>query len=401
MLEKYKKKPTQTFNSETVSVSRQYSIKYNELRVAIEKTFENFNTELKVPKLRVFFNNGQREDLKFEFLSKQKCKNQNISEWVSQITGQNDNFCLVVNGISAWSELLHNYIVEHIVEPWINVRGRNFKPFDAYTFLGKYSTTPFGIHTDEEDSILLHLGPNKKIVYYWPDFEFNNSKWESLLQVNRFDLNSFPSKPVELTLWPGDLIRIPKGHPHMMTNQEYSVTLGVIPNPSTCTDTFSGIIQELSKHELKDKMHDGYRSHNEAMLGLKDHIELISQTYKLNQTFEVQQRRLKSNGWLVPSPDLSYIEQDELKDIFFQSDNLNPLDFVVVSDKIRVFIRGREIKLPHNHLLISALENITQGLKLNLTSFENSLKPDFDLMASRDIFETLVNLGGLIVCNLE
>jgi len=387
------------FTNDHVQIVRNFCPDSEILRTAIEDSFTKFDTSINVPKLRFYWDSGLREDHKFDVLSNPRNSTERISGWLTRLFGELRDYCLVVNGVTCWSPVVHQFVATEVIAPWINVRGKNFKPFDAYAFLGEYAFTPFGVHSDGEDSILIHLGPSDKTVFYWPDFSPQSAAWRTAMQVNRFDVHAYPSPPIAITLSSGDLIKIPKGHPHVMTNDHYSATLGVIPNPSNECEATKMLVDELMR-EIEPISIDGFADSERAFSKLSHSLEMLTDSSNTFRALETLQMRLNSNGWIMPAPNLNSLMQCEDMEQWFQCDTVNPVLHQQFGDElIVVFCRGRDLKLPYNDRMLSTLRALEDGQKFNMSKFKAFLQPFFDDLAAEKVFSMLIRLGGVIPCN--
>lgn len=374
-------------------VIQSFNDDHDDLRCHAEECFERFDCEVNLPKLRVFKDRGQRGDLQLELLRRAKKSGEKIPDWVKRVIDVEQEYCLVVNGISKWSEHLHSYFCGNLTKPIVREFGAFSKPFDAYLFAGNYEFTPFGVHYDWEDSILLHLGPSEKTAYYWPDFDPSDLRWEASLKVNRFDFEDFPHPPTKVILKPGDLFYIPKNAPHVMANGEFSMTLGLIPNPSTRLDVLTDLITETANN-FKSKSGDGIQNHVDSFSELASEISAVSDLKRLYRAYRIRQKRFNSNGWLVPSPDLRGLKRDPSVHTYKRSEQY-PCEFFDDGDEIRLFVRGRDLIFPRRQSLIGALEYLNGRDEITLKKFTSLLSGEFTIDAATDIFQKIVELGGI------
>lgn len=197
------------------SLIQSYYSDHKRIRDFAAECFEKFDCDKNLPKLRVFKDRGQRGDLQLALLRSAKRSEEDIPDWVNRVTGVEREYCLVVNGISKWSGSLHDFVFSNLIQPIVREFGAYSKPFDAYLFAGYYDFTPFGVHYDWEDSILLHLGPSRKTAYYWPDFDPDDESWNSPLKVNRFDFSDYPCPRPKLC-WNLETCSIFRGTPRTL-----------------------------------------------------------------------------------------------------------------------------------------------------------------------------------------
>lgn len=132
------------------------------------------------------------------------------TEWLTRSAGGRAA-CVAVNDISAWDLELAAFaqsVVRSLVPGHDLVSGA-----DIYTFIADVEWTPFGVHKDNEPSLILHLGPGSKELWVWPDGGigpedlFENP---SLGGVS-FDFDRLLPGAQKFTLNPGDFVCVPQG----------------------------------------------------------------------------------------------------------------------------------------------------------------------------------------------
>lgn len=166
---------------------------------------------------------------------------QSLTEWLS---GAADGrpACVAINDVSSWDlglATLAQSVVRSLVPGRDLVSGA-----DIYTFIADVEWTPFGIHKDDEPSLIFHLGPGLKELWVWPsggigqDQLFENP---SLGRVS-FDFERLLPGASRYTLRPGDFVCIPQGRYHLFRNVGPSMFLGVTLFPSDIRKSFSDLM---------------------------------------------------------------------------------------------------------------------------------------------------------------
>lgn len=166
---------------------------------------------------------------------------QSLTEWLS---GAADGrpACVAINDVSSWDlglAALAQSVVRSLVPGRDLVSGA-----DIYTFIADVEWTPFGIHKDDEPSLIFHLGPGLKELWVWPsggigqDQLFENP---SLGRVS-FDFERLLPGASRYTLRPGDFVCIPQGRYHLFRNVGPSMFLGVTLFPPDIRKSFSDLM---------------------------------------------------------------------------------------------------------------------------------------------------------------
>ncbi|KRQ23623.1 hypothetical protein AOT83_02105 [Mycobacteroides sp. H001] len=163
---------------------------------------------------------------------------QPLTEWLAE-NADDRPACVAINDVSSWDLGLGAFaqaLVRSLVPGRDLVSGA-----DIYTFIADVEWTPFGIHKDDEPSLIFHLGPGVKELWVWPaDGIDHHQLFEnpSLGKVS-FDFDRLLPGAHRYTLTPGDFICIPRGRYHLFRNAGPSVFLGVTLFPPNIRKSFS------------------------------------------------------------------------------------------------------------------------------------------------------------------
>ncbi len=143
-------------------------------KFAIDKQLESsyiqmlcgFNTIKQTKKVRVYKDNGVRDDLAIQF---NKIVFDNKKDIHTQIkkTLQTSDYCIAISELEKFSLPISDFFTSNIIESWNQKFGIQLMGFELYSFFGKYNITPFGIHDDKEHTILIYIGPNKFKIFSW------------------------------------------------------------------------------------------------------------------------------------------------------------------------------------------------------------------------------------------
>ncbi|WP_164837099.1 JmjC domain-containing protein [Dickeya poaceiphila] len=198
---------------------------------------------------RVFINNGTRDDFGYSVSNHTPREDESLSEWLERITGAS-SFCAVINGLNGWSDSLAQKINQGFNKEWVEKYGIPSQGIDVYSFMGRYSLTPFGIHKDQEHTFLYHLGPGIKKAWIWDPARKDIAP---VVQSDSFNLKETLSWATEVTLRPGDALFIPQNWYHVLENPEFSVTLGIAPYEMKRSQLLTSFLSDfLSLHDAED-----------------------------------------------------------------------------------------------------------------------------------------------------
>ncbi|OHT82450.1 hypothetical protein [Mycobacteroides saopaulense] len=166
---------------------------------------------------------------------------QPLTEWLA---GGADGrpACVAINDVSSWDlglAALAQSVVRSLAPGRDLVSGA-----DIYTFIADVEWTPFGIHKDDEPSLIFHLGPGTKELWVWPSDGIDHHRLfenPSLGKVS-FDFDRLLPGASRYTLRPGDFVCIPRGRYHLFRNAGPSMFLGVTLFPPDIRKSFSDLM---------------------------------------------------------------------------------------------------------------------------------------------------------------
>ncbi|TEA09046.1 hypothetical protein [Mycobacteroides salmoniphilum] len=166
---------------------------------------------------------------------------QSLTEWLAD-NADDRPACVAINDVSSWDlglAALAQAVVGSLVPDRDLVSGA-----DIYTFIADVEWTPFGVHKDDEPSLIFHLGPGVKELWVWPaDGIDQHQLFEnpSLGKVS-FDFDRLLPGASRYILRPGDFVCIPRGRYHLFRNVGPSVFLGVTLFPPNIRKSFSDLM---------------------------------------------------------------------------------------------------------------------------------------------------------------
>lgn len=347
------------------------------------------------PKARLFKNAGKRLDLLAALFVNGKRAAGTLDEWVRSVL-PDDEYCFALNGVSAWNEDLSDSVFDNVVRPIVRTLGTPTQGFDVYLFSGRYELTPFGIHDDGEDSILIHLGPGLKTALVWERKSYCELVGSLTRQSNNFKIEGLLSSARAFELKAGDLLYIPRGDFHVMTSPAYSTTLGVVPNPATRASVSVALMRALIA-QAKDADVDASFV---PRLQAKDSLQewLINSARELAvgdallQEFQETLLSLASNGHLVPSPQCLSPIRDFNR--LLEVSPRYPVGFSKRRGRHKLFIRGRELSIAETQAIPRVVDRISSGEPFTLEDLSEMLADNLTKEACGALLDKLSRLGA-------
>lgn len=318
--------------------------------------------------IRVFIGKSVRDDLSYRLQNFDFRKGfKNVFK--QEING--DQFCVALNQLEKYSKKLSSYFTSNIINLWSEKFGHQILGYELYSFLGKYKLTPFGFHIDNENTFLLHIGPNPLTIYY-SDENF------SLEKINIYDIDEVKNNKhtKKCILNSGDLIFIPKNIPHIIERREFSITLGMIPYPIDTRWVIERYISPLVKDNLTNNSYnDNFQSHNDLNIlgyGLNNLFQINDFTQIVND----EHNRLKSNGWLINTNVLPKENTNKYLNL------TNKIISIEEEGKIKLFISGKCFTINKANSILEFVDTINSEKKILVKEAKKILNQDFSEEAS-------------------
>ena len=167
--------------------------------------------------MRVYVDGGDNPEYKQRLCAKKIEKNQTLFDWLISVFGDK-SFGVIVNKAESYSaELLES--IANIFVPVIDKIGFPLGGMEIGIFMGNYGYTPFGIHKDKDEEVILHMhmGPNIKEMFLWDPETFEN-----IARSNDFYFNFEKVMPY------GEKYTIPKNAVFVLPAKNYHI--GYTPN---------------------------------------------------------------------------------------------------------------------------------------------------------------------------
>lgn len=273
--------------------------------------------------------------------------------------------CLAVNGLNCISDAIEAVAEQAFYDLSTDASNPPFGGIDAYMFCGKYTCTPFGIHTDNEESILIHLGPASKSMWVWEG-------WQKKQVPEEF------ASAIHYKLNPGDAIRIPAGIYHVAENRLWSMTMGVAPYHET--------IESIVGRHVE---HDGLLLSSPNCSNIS---EIDREIRKFTNDIEAMlihySRKLISQRHFRFSPDIKRISLKPGQHFMLGRHDIHLYE----SDNV-AYVRGKKLSLSQKNLkLLGKIKDILFAKPKEVISVSELL---CDLKADEPALELISVLAGL------
>ncbi|YCU54301.1 cupin domain-containing protein [Mycobacteroides abscessus] len=265
---------------------------------------------------------------------------QSLTEWLSG-AADGRRACVAINDMSSWDlclAALAQSMVRSLVPDRDLVSGA-----DIYTFIADVEWTPFGIHKDDEPSLIFHLGPGLKELWVWPaggigqDQLFENP---SLGRVS-FDFDRLLPGARRYTLRPGDFVCIPQGRYHLFRNAGPSVFLGVTLFPPDVRKSFSGLL--LDHFGARLDAADEPRSFDDVRRLVVDTLHDPGALAALSETIDVAAAKQRTAGYLRAPKAAALRIGAPPADATLAWAYTGVVECVAGADRTHLVARGREI----------------------------------------------------------
>jgi hypothetical protein len=142
-------------------------------------------------------------------------------DWLAYLGAS--NLCIAVNDLDAWGPGLAEFCAGELVPALAHYLEQRWLVVDWYCFISGVGWTPFGIHTDDEPSLLFNLGPGTKTAWIWEPEVLSGL---SHGRPTSLWFHALLDDATACTLRPGDAIAIPAGHFHVLRSDSPCTLLG-------------------------------------------------------------------------------------------------------------------------------------------------------------------------------
>jgi hypothetical protein len=351
-----------------------------EMLAKIECMFSYFSGTA-IPSVRAWVNGGQRYTITDNLIALAK-QSHRLGNRL-QLGAESREYCVTLNGISAWSEEFFYHVQRHILQPLYEALGEMpAAGADFYAFFGNYGYTPFGIHDDTDHSLLWHLGPGIKTAYVWPRQRYVDLTGGVLSKPFNEKLLGSADRYV---LGPGDLLFIPKGDFHLLHTPEFSATLGLTLFPEAPSQSYVDALQ--------------------AIAGSRGSLALLrDKKFTLDDLASVKDMLIASNGGVIRSP---YLINDISEDRAFFEDPLLkvaaiggcPVLYARLLEQDVLIVRGRLLWSKQNTVFSKLADILNHHGPISIESIADKTIDLFDFDSMKELLFTIYQLRGISICH--
>jgi len=321
--------------------------------------------------LRVFdAGNGIRLDLNERLLKHKKNKIDDLDLFFKEVM-EVDKYLVAFKEITKLNDGLENILQEYLIRPFIQKFGIPLGGFEAYMFIGNYGFTPFGIHQDNEESLLLNLGPYSKDVWIW------NNKVDPKI---KFDPSFLKSAEIQFSMKSGTFCHIPSHIYHILSSDEFSIMIGIIPQPLRLNffniDVFRNVRfeEKILTQELQKIINEKYGD----LLGRK-----FSKTFS-----ELYIKLLKSNGYCKDAPIHLGVKETDVKRDYHSYGNLIILN--KTSDILQIACRNQVITFPNCASIRKLIIKLNKNKKIRVSNLIEELSIELEQDLVNFVIDTLI-----------
>jgi hypothetical protein len=318
---------------------------------------------------------------------------QSLTDWLAD-NAEDRPACVAINDVSSWDlglAALAQSVVRSLVPGRDLVSGA-----DIYTFIADVEWTPFGIHKDEEPSLIFHLGPGVKKLWVWPDDGIDRHQLFENPSLGRvsFDFDRLLPGACRYTLRPGDFVCIPRGRYHLFRNAGRSVFLGVTLFPADVRKSFSDLMID----------HVGARlDAADEPCSFDDVRRLVMETLRdpgtlsgLSTTMELAAARQRTTGYLRPPKVAALRAGDPPAGATFCWAYSGVVESVAGAGRSHLLARGRDIAFGEVVDLDELLALVGQ---FTLDDLDAALAVGIDVDRRRQVVKALWRFGALDLVN--
>ncbi|EGU57559.1 hypothetical protein VINI7043_07085 [Vibrio nigripulchritudo ATCC 27043] len=351
----------------------------------IHNCFTSFSHRKEIPVLRAYIDG--RLDYSLQRLLKEYkfYEIENFEEDIKECIGFG-NFCITFNGITKWNSKIHSFLSNNLVNGFVRNLGTPLIGLDTYCFIGNYGFTPFGIHDDNDHSLLFHLGPNSKRVWVWERDEYRKITGSELIS---FEYKKYLNTAKEIILEPGDFIFIKNGDFHVFDSTDFSITFGVTIFPSS---------KEVLYRESLRKYFESYNFEDSSYFSKKINIEKgnIEDNVNIRNLYSRYLNIIESNNYITNEPLIKYLK-------FSYNSNFKkfpncPLIYRRWGQTTEIYSRGRVITISTSFIpfLDELIAYINTGEEFTVQQLVDMYVKSSEHDSINQLINALVETSGVI-----
>lgn len=354
----------------------------------LESMFTRFKFDER-PLLRIYVDGGQRFGLSESVISRASRAYDDLEQRLGDCVGAS-RFCITLNGLTKWSERFTSVLQREFLRPLFSETGQPCAGCDFYAFIGNYGYTPFGIHDDDDHSILLHIGPGMKTAYVWERDYYVDLTGHSMTTINFAPLLASGRK---YELAPGDLLFIPKGDFHILDTRGFSIMLGLTIFPYSQTEELRQAIEQLAFYGPDET----FFASDEFSYRLPHGGGSLS----VGEMCRARRLTLQSNGYITTAPTLlqnaaSVFEMYQKSMRTLKVERWHPV-LLDPNGNASMFVRGRKLemnKIDGIHRFISYINDRSAFTIEEVISHMNQL---WDCALTETLLKQVLECRGVVL----
>lgn len=319
-------------------------------------------------KFSIWINNKLNVDINEVGIKEQ---DSNILEYIERITKFGNNFTYSLNNIQEYDQELWIRVMNFIQE-FIDIVGVPSDEVDIDTFLGKYNSTPRGIHTDQASTLMTVLYGKKRMLLWPPEYfegkiDINNIQGSELRKtIINEKIEDFIEDAIVLEGYEGDTLYWPANYWHASyaSEAEVNVVMNIGFFYSEKSDT---LIKQLntSLWRVIEKNIDIIKHHKDVNgVPLEEYNllnmlvnSLTSESSKFT-LYDYISKRYSANGFKQLPAELTLKYNTNLT---YKLQSNVPLRFSKANKKLLVYMHGRRKEYIFDEELVKIIENINNG----------------------------------------
>jgi len=352
----------------------------------------------RVPRLRIFSENGTRDDFTSEFLNSPVSTD---SLECSLRALWPVDCCAAINDIGCWSTQIHEYVRDNFLATWIDEFGPSLGGVDVYAFIGAYSATPFGVHKDDEDSYLYNLGPNEKTVHVWLPADLVACFGSDALRRPVFNYRPGLSRAATIVIKPGDGLLICRGHYHVLESPKYTVMLGIAPYLFDSNAFLAKAVTRAVRCANGKTSEVHYGCDLDALASLLHGVSQESlSTESLGIALKAEVLRLRSNNYVLnPNACAENVAVDS--STRFRLLHADYLQAIKMGEQLHVFARGHELVLDQVEVVALLLDRIWVGAVFSVEELIQVVDGRLTQLAAIALMRSLLDCGAIGVADIS
>ncbi|ORA62138.1 hypothetical protein [Mycobacteroides franklinii] len=314
---------------------------------------------------------------------------QSLTEWLAD-SADSRPACVAINDVSSWDlglAALARSVVRSLTPDRDLVSGA-----DIYTFIADVEWTPFGIHKDDEPSLIFHLGPGHKELWVWPaDGIDPHQLFEnpSLGKVS-FDFDRLLPGASHYVLRPGDFVCIPRGRYHLFRNTGPSVFLGVTLFPPDIRKSFADLLIDHFGARLDAAGEPA--SFDDVQRLVLETLQIPEALSELPATMALAAAKQRTAGYLRAPKVAALRTGDAPVDAAYGWAYPGVVECVVGTDRTHLVARGRDIAFGG---VVNLDELLAFTGEFTLNDLDAVLAAELDVDRRRQVVNALWRFGAL------